>query len=377
MDWTPVTRAVEEHLGKTFPAAQVVIHHRGEPSYAQAFGVLDPETRPQAVNGETRFDLASVTKLFTVTALMTFIEAGRIGLDQPVRELVPEFSGLRRIRPYPDPLDVNAEVTVVPETEAQVDAGQVTIRHLLVHNGGLPAWLPLWKIGSRVARRQAVYASDFAYPHGAHVVYSDIGLILLGTALERVASRSLDEIIYERVTGPLGLASITFGPLLCENVAPTEYYAWRGERNCGLVHDENAYHLGGVSGHAGLFGNARDLAVLGDMYLRGGAPLLRPETVREMVRMQAQDGSIRRGLGFQLRSPDPEGGTYPLTDSAYGHTGFTGTSLFVEPTRDLVIACNTNRVYYGRSNTNEMLKFRQALHRSALEVVDRESPARN
>lgn len=377
MNWTPVTRAVEEHLGKTFPAAQVVIHHRGEARYTQAFGVLDPETRPQPVDDETRFDLASCTKLFTVTALMMFVEAGRIGLDQPVRELVPEFAGLRPIRPYPDPLDANAEVAVVPDTQAQVDAGQVTVRHLLAHNSGLPAWLPLWKITSRAERRRAVYASTFAYPTGAHVVYSDIGLILLGIALERTASRSLDEIIFEHVTAPLGLASVSFGPLLCENVAPTEKYAWRGERNCGLVHDENAYHLGGVAGHAGLFGAARALAVLGEMYLRGGAPLLQPETVREMVGVQAQDGNLRRGLGFQLRSPDPEGSTYPLTGSAYGHTGFTGTSMFVEPTRDLVIACNTNRVYYGRANANEILKFRQALHRAALEVVDHDSPARS
>ncbi len=373
MDWHAVDSVVREYLGKTFPSAQVEIHIRGESVYSQSFGALDPETRPTPVNAQTRFDLASVSKLFTVTALMSLVESRQIGLDQPVRELVPEFSGARPIRPYPDPLEPNVPVAVVPETAALVDAGQVTVRHLIVHNSGLPAWLPLWKIGSRVERRRAVLQSTFAYPIGARVIYSDIGLILLGLALERVARKSLDEIVFETVTQPLGLESVSFGPLVCENIAPTEFYAWRGQRQCGDVHDENAYALGGLAGHAGLFGTASDVAALGDMYLRGGEPLLRLGTVQEMTRLQAAEGAVRRGLGFALRSPDPEASSYPLSDSAFGHTGFTGTSLWVDPMRDLVVAALTNRVYYGRANATEIAKFRVALHRAVVEVVDRES----
>lgn len=371
MDWLSVNAVVHEHLGKTFPAAQLEIHWRGESVYSRCFGMLDPETDTRPVDDETRFDLASVSKLFTVTALMTLAEANQIGLDQPVRELVPEFSGARPVRPYPDPLGSTTTIAVVPETSDQVEAGQVTIRHLVAHNSGLPAWLPLWKLDSSAQRRRAVYESTFAYPIGTHIVYSDIGLILLGFALERVGNNPLDEILYDRVIRPLGLTSIRFGPLACENIAPTEFYSWRGRRQCGEVHDENAYFLGGVAGHAGLFGTARDVAALGDLYSRGGRPLLRQETVAEMVSLQAQEGAVRRGLGFALRSPDPEASSYPLSGGAYGHTGFTGTSLWIDPARDLVVACLTNRVYYGRANADALAGFRVALHRAIVEEVDR------
>ncbi len=370
MNWTSVDSVVARHLDKTFPAAQLEILHRGASVYSRAFGILDPDARSRMTSLQTQFDLASVSKLFTATAFMTLVEQSRVTLDQPVCEILPEFSGERPIAPYPDPLKPGAFVEITPDRDQRVDASCVTFRHLLAHNSGLPAWLPLWKMESLEARRRAVFTTAFAYPTAARSVYSDIGLILVGWAMERIESQSLDRIIRERVAAPLKLESVSYGPLAEDNVAPTEFYAHRGRRMWGEVHDENAAALDGIAGHAGLFGTARDVAQLGSMYLHAGAPLLKPETVSEMTRLQAEDGSIRRGIGFALWSPDPEASGNPFSEKAYGHSGFTGTSLWVDPTRELVVAAMTNRVYYGRTNADDILTFRVALHRAIAQTID-------
>ena len=137
---------------------------------------------------------------------------------------------------------------------------------------------------------------------------------------------------------------------------------------CGEVHDENAWSFGGVAGHAGVFGCARDLATFGET-LRTNR-LLKPATLAEMTRVQAQDGAIRRCIGFMLWSPDPGAASNPLSEKSFGHLGFTGTSLWIDPTRDLVVACLTNRVYYGRNNADAIGAFRVALHRTICEIVD-------
>jgi CubicO group peptidase (beta-lactamase class C family) len=359
-----------EHLGKTFPAAQIDVRVRGEMVYSQIFGFLDPETKSRITDHASRFDLASVSKLFTVTAFMTLVEQGRVALDQRVCEILSDFIGARAVTAYPDPLNPGKFVQVVPENNAHADAGQVTFRNLLAHNSGLPAWLPLWKTDSREKRRDMAIHSAFACPLGARVVYSDIGLILLGFAIEKITGQSLDQVVRERVTSPLSLDSIGYGPIPFANVAPTEFYAHQNRRMCGEVHDENAWSLGGVAGHAGLFGCARDLATFGEMYRRGGAPLLKKSTVEEMTRLQAQDGAVRRGVGFALWSPDPGAASNPLSEQSFGHLGFTGTSLWIDPKRDLVAACVTNRVYYGRENADAIGSFRVALHRAICEIID-------
>src|SRR5262245_16640386 len=137
---------VTSHLGATFPAAQIEILWRGEPAYARASGYLDPDTQTQTANDQTRFDLASVSKLFVVTAFMTLVEQRRVALDQPVCEVLTEFTGARPIAPYPDPLQTGKFISLVSETDSAADASAVTFRHLLSHNSGLPAWLPLWKM---------------------------------------------------------------------------------------------------------------------------------------------------------------------------------------------------------------------------------------
>ena len=373
MNFSTVTSIIEQHLNSTFPAAHIEILVGGKSVYRNVFGFLDPETKLQITNYESRFDLASVSKLFTVAAFMTFVEQGVVSLDQPVREILPDFSGKRAIEPYPDPLQPGKFVSVVPENNslAEADADKITFRNLLAHNSGLPAWLPLWKLDTREKRRETALRCNFCYPPVTRVVYSDIGLILIGFALEKLAGQALDATVRERVTAPLGLNSIGYGPIPCENVVPTEQYAHQNRRMCGEVHDENAWSLGGVAGHAGVFGTAHEVASFGEMYRRGGSPLFKGETVEEMKRLQSQDGAVRRGIGFALWSPDPEAASNPLSEKSFGHLGFTGTSLWIDPTRELVVACLTNRVYYGRNNATAIGNFRVALHRAIVAEIER------
>jgi len=406
-DLSPAESIIHEALGRVFPAAQLEVRLRGQVVLSRAYGWLDPETQQHPTQPDTLFDLASVTKLFVATAFMTLVEEGRVALDQPVCMVLPAFAGPRPIRPYEDPLHPGALVQVVPPTDEKADAGRVTFRHLLVHNSGLPAWRPLYREGSPAAALQTALDTCFSYPTGARVVYSDIGLILLGRAMEQLTGQPLDAIVRERVTGPLGLSHTDYigkapspspqpQSAICNpqsairnphstfrnphstfripksEIAPTEFCAWRNRRIIGEVHDENAAGLGGVAGHAGLFSVASDVAALGQMYLDGGWPLLRPDTVAEMTRLHAEDGAVRRGLGFALWSPDPEASGNPFSQRAFGHAGFTGTSLWIDPDRALVIACLTNRVYYGRDAAG-ILAFRVALHKAIVEAVKRET----
>jgi serine-type D-Ala-D-Ala carboxypeptidase len=422
-DLTRAESVIIAALGRIFPAAQIEVRQRGEVLWSAAYGWLAPESRSLPTQSDTLFDLASVTKLFVVAAFMTLVEDGIVDLDQPVVTVLPEFGGQRPIRPYGDPLIPGATVAViwVGAQPTTVDAGRVTFRHLLTHTSGLPAWRPLYKEGTPDEARRVTLATTFSYPIGARVIYSDIGLILIGMAIESLTGQPLDEAVKRRVTEPLGLAQTRYLPLsksasqqisnaaisdtqyATRNTAPTEFCSWRKHRLIGEVHDENAARLSGVAGHAGLFSTASELAEFGQSFLKtgesanpqinnsadqqsgelsdasrlthhvSGPALLRPATIAEMTRLQAQDGTTRRGLGFALWSPDPESSGNPFSERAFGHTGFTGTSLWIDPARDLVVACCTNRVYYGRdagATLGFQLAFRVALHRAIVEALD-------
>jgi len=339
-----VDQILRDAVPEVAPAAQLDIRWRGDPVFARVVGYLDPETRQRPVRADTRFDLASVTKLFVTAAFMRQVESGAVTLETPVSALLPAFSGLRPIGPYEDPLQTGQFITVAEG--GSVDAGATTFRQLLTHTSGLPAWRPLFKQPDAAAARALALATHFAYRPGTRVIYSDIGLILLGLALEFLTGLPLEVAVRQGVTDPLGLHHTGYCPALDVVCAPTEICAWRGRRVDGEVHDENAARLGGVSGHAGLFATAADLAGFGQSFLDGS--LLHRETVAEMTREQALDGTLRRGLGFQLWSPEPEASGYPFGPRAFGHTGFTGTSLWIDPERELVVALLTNRVYHGR-----------------------------
>lgn len=369
IDFESVAEILRNAVPTLCPAAQLVVCWHAEDVFAQAYGWLDPETRLRPATLTTRFDMASVTKLFAVTAFMTLVEAERVTLDQPVSSVLPAFSGKRAIQPYEDPLNPGAWVTVV-ETDAAVDAGQVTFRQLLTHTSGLPAWRPLYRQAGVAAARQMAMTTFFSYPPGTRVVYSDVGLILLGFAIERLTGRSLGAAVRTRVLAPLGVRHTGYcpSPALRDNCVPTEFCGWRNRRIRGEVHDENAYQLGGVSAHAGLFSTARDVAAFGQSFLSAG--LLLSKTIAAMTRCHAADEDVRRGLGFALRVNDPESSGYPFGEQAFGHTGFTGTSLWIDPARALVVALLTNEVYHGREN-RQIASLRVAVHRAVVEALTR------
>ena len=388
-----VDAVLRSGLGTVFPAAVLLVARRGVVVLHRAYGHLDPETRQRPTRTDSLFDLASVTKLFTATAFMTLVEAGRVALDTPVADVLTEFTGVRPIGPTKDPL-AKTTVPVDPAFAGQkVDARQVTFWHLLTHTSGLTAWRSFYrengeqgdgvplphqvsaeKRAQRIAAIHGLYG--FAYLPGARMVYSDLGIILLGEAVARLAGTSLEAYVRRAVLEPLGLAHTTCNPLAngipSKQIVPTELCAWRQRRCIGEVHDENAASLGGVAGHAGLFSTAREVAVLGQTYLSGGcygsARILLPETVAEMTRVQVNFEDNPRGLGWLQRSQGWSSSGRLFGPRSYGHTGFTGTSLWVDPDRALVVALLTNRVYYGRDPA-AIVDFRPRLHDAVVEAI--------
>lgn len=374
-------------LEKIFTAAQVEVRMGGKSALSASWGVvgsdgIGADDAGAPVTGDTLFDMASVTKLFTTAAFMSLVRDGAVGLDDKVSSVIPEFSGERPIEAYENPLVQGAFVEVAPVSGGRwpagtkVDAGTVSFRDLLCHSSGLPAWRPLFRQGGRRAALDMALGTFFSYPRRERVVYSDLGLILVGLAVERLAGASLDAALRELVLLPLGLGRSRYFPAPADpsslrglEIAPTELCAWRGRRLVGEVDDENAASLGGAAGHAGLFSTAAELALFGEAFMPGRESLLGAEAVREMRSLQSEDGAVRRGLGFALWSPDPEAASHPLSRSAFGHLGFTGTSLWMDPERDLVVACATNRVYFGRS-PGGIGAFRVELHEAIARLAD-------
>jgi len=228
---------------------------------------------------------------------------------------------------------------------------EVTVRLLLTHRGGLPAGRDLWRIAkSPEEARRAVIDTPLAYRPGQYFEYSDLGADLLGMVVETVAGKPLDVFLHERVFQPLGMNDTFFLPpdSVFDRVAPTEVTPPRGYPLKGQVHDENAYALGGVAGHAGLFGSANDLAVFAQMMLNGGVY----DGVRivsdSTVRLFTQRASGSRALGWEMAEGRHGAGEY-LSPSAYGHVGFTGTSLWIDPQRDMFVILLTNRVHAARA----------------------------
>jgi serine-type D-Ala-D-Ala carboxypeptidase len=369
MDFSKADSILSQAVGTITPSAQLVIRYHDAVLHDVAMGYLDPETKSRPINGETLFDLASLTKLFTTAAFMILVEQGKISVDDPVRSVLPEFNGVRPIQPYENPLDWDKTVSVTDEP-GTVDAGNVTFRNLLAHNSGLPAWRAFKDQPDAESAIQLALGTFFSYPTGERVVYSDVGLILLGLAVSRLTRKALDETIYQYVTKPLGLRA-HFRPVAplqsIQNIVPTEFCKWRGRRIVGEVHDESAWRLGGVAGHAGLFAHARDVAAFGQSFL--DASLLRRGTIAEMTQLQAEFDGTRRGLGFALWSPDPEASSNPFSPSTFGHTGFTGTCLWIDPERELVVAFLTNDVYGGREGRG-IATLRVQIHRAIVESVD-------
>ncbi|MGH7477627.1 MAG: serine hydrolase domain-containing protein, partial [Longimicrobiales bacterium] len=322
---------------------------------------------PPYVSDSTLYDLASLTKVIaTTTAAMLLYDDGVLDLDVPVYTLLPDFA----------------------RSESR---DQITVRHLLTHSAGLPAWRPFFAepLLGKAAHFHRIASIALEYEPGTRTVYSDLGMILLHAVVERLSGRPINELLQQRVFGPLGMRDTYYSPLqgpapsvLAEyrgaadeggsgepphtidlmRIAPTEYDARRERLIHGYVHDENAFAMGGVAGHAGLFSSARDLAVFAQMMLdRGvydGRRIIREETVRHFTQRQSSRSS--RALGWDTPAPASSAGDY-FSSASFGHTGFTGTSLWIDPERDLFVVLLTNRVNPTRENQRHV-PFRRSLH---------------
>ncbi|WP_447986267.1 serine hydrolase domain-containing protein [Nitrospira sp. Nam74] len=361
--------AVEERI---FPGAVLLVRFRGHLAYQGAFGwaALIPQSEPARL--ETIYDLASLTKpLATTTAVLCLIQDGKIRLEDSLHAYFPELQGKT--------------------------LGSATVFHLLHHSSGLPGWRPLYQeIGTQERQQRGVLESDAArkfavqyigreplvYPLGTGNLYSDLGFILLGLMIERVTSVSLATFCRERIYEALGIQGLTFMPIIngrsgvdkqdvtAGSIAPTEDDPWRGRMLLGEVHDENAYALGGIAGHAGLFGTGSAVMAIADAWLsgyQGRSHFFDRKLVRRFLTRHSQTPKSSWGLGWDTPSSPSSSGQY-LSAQSFGHLGFTGTSLWIDPSVELEVVLLSNRVHPSRQNTR-IQQFRPLIHNVVYKTI--------
>jgi len=346
-----------------FPGAVLAVRLRGTLIYEGAVGRLSPQIPGEGVTIHTCYDLASLTKvLATTTALLLLMQRGKLTLDDRIDRILIALQGSA--------------------------AGAASIHQLLTHSSGLPGWRPYYErlasleagqsgFPGRTAAREAVlgYIAQEAlvYERGSRSLYSDLGFMLLGWAVERLAGESLDQFCNNQIYRPLEAQPLAYVPresqampaasLESHAIAPTEDDPWRGRMLCGEVHDENAFALGGVAGHAGLFGTARAVLAVAKAWMdgrRGKTGLLQPDLVTLFTTRQRGIPNASWALGWDTPSAPSSSGTR-FTPESFGHLGYTGTSLWIDPVKELEVVLLSNRVHPTRKN--ERIKtFRPLIH---------------
>lgn len=322
-------RAIQEGIDRgAYPGAVVVVGRHDTVLLARGYGHLTWSPRSAVPRPDsTLYDLASLTKVVsTVPAVMLLVDQGKVQLDHPVHEYLPDFEGAGKER--------------------------VTVRMVLSHTSGLPAWRPFFRQARDAASlRQLVMAEPLRWAPGKRVEYSDLNGMLMGWIVEAVSGQPLDRFTHDRVFAPAGMSQTGYRPPRAAWRRAAPVGIWRGTPVAGEVHDQNAARLGGISGHAGLFSTGLDLARYAQLLLRGGrtpacTALIQPETVALFTRTAAPG----RGLGFEMRDTTKADNTGTrLSIRTFGHTGFTGTSLWIDPVQDLFVILLTNRVYAPRA----------------------------
>jgi CubicO group peptidase (beta-lactamase class C family) len=338
--------AVRQGIRKgIYPGAVVVIGRRDSILYARGYGHFTWNSASPVPNPDsTYWDIASITKVVgTASAVMRLVDAGQLDLDAPVRRYLPHFSGGLR--------------------------DQVTVRMLLDHTSGLRSYVPFFKRArSRAAAIELLHAERPTRRPGDLPVYSDLNAILLGLVVENVARMPLDRFVAREVFEPLGLAQTMYHPppSIRRRTVPTAL--WRGHPVQGQVNDPNALVLGGAAGHAGIFATGMDLARYAQVWLRGGAgpagQWVSPAIVKQFLTRGANSGP--RLLGWdtpELNQDEPSLFGTLISDAAYGHTGFTGTQMWIDPTRDLFLVFLTNRTFapQGRNSRHALRSIRTEL----------------
>ena len=345
----PVTEFLDSAVASgAAPGAVLAISRDGE-RFVYGSGQLGAD-EPGAPGAATIYDLASLTKVVgLVTGAMLAVDEAKLELDAPVRQYVPAFAGAGKER--------------------------VTVRMLLAHASGLPAWRPLFREArSRAEAFALADTTPLSSVPGTVEVYSDLGAIILTQVLEAIYHQRLDSLLERRVFGPLGMSATGYlpGANRRDRIAPTEMDPWRGRMLRGEVQDENAALMDGVSGHAGLFGSAEDLLTFAEWLLEqadgrsGGQavrrsesftevnlpadrPTIRPSVLQDFTRRQNLVPGSSRALGWDTPSPGGSAGSR-LSPRSFGHTGFTGTSVWIDPEHHLAIILLSNRVNPTRDN---------------------------
>ena len=336
--------AIRDHA---FPCAAIAVTHQDKIVALNGFGHFTYDASVPTPTGDTLFDLASVSKpVATTTMAMMLYERGLADLERPVCDIVPEF------------------------TSADSRRNLVTIRMLLAHSSGLPAYEKLFERARTPADLwRAAVSTPLATDPGKRSEYSDIGFIILGVALERLAGELIDQFCQREIFGPLAMGHTCFNPPVRARVLipPTADATSQGHFIQGEVNDQNARALGGVAGHAGLFASAGDLAIFANCMLEGGKPLVRGETLSIFTRRESHPRSSR-SLGWDTPSWPSQSGKY-LSPGSFGHLGYTGTSLWIDPQRQLSITLLTNRTW--PSSDNEAIKqVRPQFHDAIIEGLD-------
>ncbi len=329
-----------------FPGASAAVVAGGKLVALRGMGRFTYDAGSPEITAETIFDLASVSKVVGTTAMaMLLYERGHLDLDVPVAGIIPQFA------------------------RGDVRRQSVTIRMLLAHSSGLPPYVRLYRDAhTREQLLEAALAVPLEADPDTRAAYSDIGFIILGAALERIADESLQSFCGREVFGPLGMHHTTYCPPapLRSGIPPTQDdREFRGRIIQGEVQDENASVLGGVAGHAGVFSSAADLAMFAHCMLQGGRPILRPDTIELFTR---RHGASSRALGWDTPSTPSQSGKY-FSPRSFGHLGYTGTSLWVDPERRLSIVLLTNRTW--PDTKSQLIKqVRPQFHDAVVESIE-------
>lgn len=333
-----------------FPGAVVLVSKKNRIIYEKSFGHLTYDENSAMVSNETIYDIASLTKVIaTTTCTMICYDRKLFNLDDPVAKYLPEFA--------------------VNEKE------NITIKNLLLHNSGLPAYKRYYDMyNSAEEVFNDIISLQLEYKTGTKTVYSDLGIIILGKLIELVTGKKLDQYCKKEIFQPLQMYNTFYNPpdSLKYRIAPTEYdNYWRNKLVWGTVHDENAALLDGVAGHAGLFSTAEDISHLLQMLIDDGTYNGKRLINRETIELFTKKSSAKstRALGWDTKSKTGSSAGDLFDLSSFGHTGFTGTSIWVDPTRKLFVIFLTNRIYPSRNN-KKLYKIRPALHNAIIKSID-------
>ena len=336
-------------LNGAAPGGSLAVGRYGRIVHMKGYGRLDTASASAAVDENTIYDMASLTKVIaTTTASMILEEQGLLDLDRTVASYLPGFNS--------------------PDKTA------ITVRMIVTHRGGLEAFAALYKtFKGREQYLAQINARPLKSAPGTATVYSDWDMILQQLIIERITGQPLDSFVDDHVFRPLGMTSTMFNPdvSLLPRIAPTEIDTARGGLVHGKVHDENAWAMGGVAGHAGLFSTARDLSVFAQMILNGGSyndtRIVKPETLARWTAPQSNGSS--RALGWDTPSKGSSSGDY-FSPRSFGHTGFTGTSIWIDPEKGLFVILLTNRVDPTRDNNRHVPLRRAVADAAQMAVLD-------